>query len=108
MSEVLANKTAHPTLLLCMRILTHTRRVSHRNTDVDVEELANAVRSTLDGRPRISWEESRYGAIARGLGYPNFGFCTSATASKAVTHIFLWEQPTPQEGRDVPLVDVIE
>lgn len=29
------------------------------NTDVDAEELSNAVRSTLDGKPRLSWEESR-------------------------------------------------
>ncbi|CAN0071598.1 unnamed protein product, partial [Scytosiphon promiscuus] len=29
------------------------------NTDVDAEEFSNAVRSTLDGKPRISFEESR-------------------------------------------------
>ncbi|CAM9161191.1 unnamed protein product [Hapterophycus canaliculatus] len=29
------------------------------NTDVDAEEFFNAVRSTLDGKPRISFEESR-------------------------------------------------
>lgn len=30
-----------------------------RNTDIDEEELSNAVRSTLDGKPRMSFEESR-------------------------------------------------
>lgn len=29
------------------------------NTDVDAEELANAVQATLHGKPRLAWEESR-------------------------------------------------
>ncbi|CAM9939019.1 unnamed protein product [Laminaria digitata] len=38
------------------------------NTDVDAEELSNAVRSTLEGKPRIPWEEGRRvsGRSARG------------------------------------------
>eukprot|EP00752_Nemacystus_decipiens_P003651 g3365.t1 len=40
------------------------------NTDVDEAELSNAVRSTLDGKPRLSWEESR--AVALILEFEKF------------------------------------
>ncbi|CAN0435689.1 unnamed protein product, partial [Ectocarpus sp. 12 AP-2014] len=40
------------------------------NTDIDEEELSNAVRSTLDGKPRISFEESR--AVELILEFENF------------------------------------
>ncbi|CAB1098067.1 unnamed protein product [Ectocarpus sp. CCAP 1310/34] len=41
-----------------------------RNTDIDEEELSNAVRSTLDGKPRMSLEESR--AVELILEFENF------------------------------------
>ncbi|CAN0309982.1 unnamed protein product, partial [Ectocarpus sp. 12 AP-2014] len=40
------------------------------NTDIDEEELSNAVRSTLDGKPRMSFEESR--AVELILEFENF------------------------------------
>lgn len=57
-----------PLLSCACAFSRHTRDISRRNTDVDAEELTNAVRSTLDGKPRISWEESRCAAIARVAG----------------------------------------
>lgn len=37
----------------------HSIDFAQSNTDVDAEELSNAVRSTLEGKPRIPWEEGR-------------------------------------------------